>query len=159
MGVIIRRATEADMPDILRIEEECFGSERFSPETVRAFVARADAFILMAIHDGLITGSAMCMISKEASEGKIASIAVLRGFRGLGIGAQLLDACEQAFGTHELARYTLEVETENEPAISLYLSRGYQIRGLIKDFYSVGRDAYCMEKRTRTSGRVSIKPS
>ena len=159
MDVIVRRATDADMPVLLRIEEECFGSEKFTPETVRAFIVRGDAFILIAIDNDEVIGSAMCLTSEEASEGKIASIAVLRRCRGLGIGAQLLDACEQAFRDDELNRYTLEVETENEPAISLYLSRGYQIRGLLKDFYSVGRDAYCMEKRAETSEKVSIKPS
>jgi len=157
--VIIRKAAEYELPKLLKIEEECFGAEKFSPETVRAFVVRSDAFILMAIEGGEILGSAMCIVSEEAREGKIASIAVLRRHRGKGIGAELLGACENEFGSRNLRRYSLEVETENEPAISLYLSRGYEAKGIIKDFYSIGRDAYCMEKKVAPEMRVQIKPS
>jgi len=157
--VIIRRATERELTELLGIEEECFGVEKFSPETVRAFVARSDAFVLLASEGDEKLGSAMCIVSDEASEGKIASIAVLRRHRGKGVGVQLLEACERQFQSRHLRRYSLEVETENEPAVSLYLSRGYEVKGIIKDFYSVGRDAYCMEKKVGTGARARIRPS
>lgn len=156
--MMIRKASERELPDLLRIEEECFGMEKFSPETVRAFVARSDTFVLLATEGDEILGSAMCITSEEASEGKIASIAVLRRHRGRGVGALLLEACEGEFGSRHLRKYSLEVETENEPAISLYLGRGYKPKGIIKDFYSVGRDAYCMEKRAGNDERVQIRP-
>lgn len=157
--MIIRRATERELPNLLKIEEECFGIEKFSPETVRAFASRSDAFVLLAIEGDEMLGSAMCIISEEANEGKIASIAVLRRHRGEGLGALLLEACENEFRSRHLSRYSLEVETENEPAVSLYLSRGYEAKGIIKDFYSVGRDAYCMQKKVGQDGRVQIRPS
>ena len=157
--MIIRKAAEGELPYLLKVEEECFGLEKFSPETVRAFVVRSDAFVLLAIDGDEIFGSAMCIVSRESSEGKIASIAVLRRHRGKGVGAKLLEGCEHEFRSQDLRRYSLEVETENEPAISLYLSRGYEAKGIIKDFYSVGRDAYCMEKRIGLEGSVQIRPS
>lgn len=156
---MIRKAAAHELPELLRIEEECFGMEKFTPETVRAFVVRSDAFVLLAIEGDEKLGSAMCIFSDEASEGKIASIAVLRKHRGKGVGAQLLGACENEFRARSLRRYSLEVETENEPAVSLYLSRGYEAKGIIKDFYSVGRDAYCMEKKVGPERRVQITPS
>ena len=157
--MIVRRATECELPELLKIEEDCFGVEKFSPETVRAFASRSDAFVLLAIEGDEKLGSAMCIISEEANEGKIASIAVLRRHRGRGLGALLLEACEKEFRDRHLRRYSLEVETENAPAISLYLSRGYEAKGIIKDFYSVGRDAYCMEKKVGLDGRVRVTPS
>lgn len=157
--MMIRKAAAHELPELLRIEEDCFGMEKFTPETVRAFVVRSDAFVLLAIEGDEKLGSAMCICSDEASEGKIASIAVLRKHRGKGVGAQLLGACENEFRARDLRRYSLEVETENEPAVSLYLSRGYEAKGIIKDFYSVGRDAYCMEKKIRPERRVQITPS
>jgi len=159
LAVIIRKAVEGELPDLLRIEEECFGVEKFSPETVRAFVAREDAFVLLAVEGDKMVGSAMCIISEEVLEGKIASIAVLHGHRGKGVGTSLLEACEREFQSHQLRRYSLEVETENEPAISMYLSRGYKPKGIIKDFYSAGRDAYCMEKKVDSKNVVEIRPS
>ena len=157
--MIIRKAAEHELPRLLKIEEECFGWEKFSPETVRALIARSDAFILMAINDREILGSAMGIVSEEGGEGKIASIAVLRRHRGKGIGAELLGACENEFKSRNLRRYSLEVETENEPAISLYLRKGYEAKGVIKDFYAAGRHAYCMEKRIASENSIQIRPS
>jgi len=143
----------------MSIEEQCFGKEKFNQETVRAFLIRTDTFVLLAEESGERLGSTMCVVSEEVSEGKIASIAVLRRHRGKGVGALLLEACETEFRARHLRRYSLEVETENEPAISLYLSRGYEAKGIIKDFYSAGRDAYCMEKKVDSNGRFLIRPS
>lgn len=159
LAVIFRKAEEADMQGLMSVEEDCFGIERFSPQVVRAFIERDNAFIVVGVEEKDIVGSAMAMYSEEAGEGKIASIAVVRRLRGQGIGAQLLEECENVFRAHGLTRYSLEVETNNEPAISLYNTRGYQTKGLINDFYAPGRHAYCMEKRTGDHQGVRIKPS
>ena len=144
--VKVRAADEWDMKGLLEIEQECFGAEKFNAETVRAFVVRDDAFVLLAVDNDEIVGSAMCMISDLGREGKIASIAVLKKYRGGGAGSLLLDECEKVFQTHGLTKYALEVDVMNKPAISLYVSRGYEIKASIQDFYGVGRPAYIMEK-------------
>jgi ribosomal protein S18 acetylase RimI-like enzyme len=144
--VIVRAADEWDMERLLEIEQECFGTEKFNAETVRAFVVRDDAFVLLAIDKDEIVGSAMCMVSDLGREGKIASIAVLKRCRGGGVGSALLDECERVFLSHGLTKYTLEVDVMNKPALSLYSSRGYEVKTSIQDFYGVGRPAYIMEK-------------
>ncbi len=159
LAVIFRKAVEADMPGLMMVEEDCFGIERFSPQVVRAFIERDNAFIVVGIENDEIVASAMALYSEEADEGKIASIAVVRRLRGQTIGAQLLEECENVFRAHGLTRYSLEVETNNEPAISLYNTRGYQTLGIIDDFYAPGRHAYCMEKRVGNHKGIRIKPS
>ncbi len=158
-AVIIRRAGEADLAGLMKVEEDCFGSERFNPEVVHAFLVRDNAFVLVGVEEGEFVGSAMALYSDEVSEGKIASIAVLRRCRGQGIGAELLRECENIFRAHNLSRYSLEVETVNEPAIALYTSRGYHRKGIIDDFYGLGRHAYCMEKMAGIRKGDSVKPS
>jgi len=144
--VKVRAADEWDMEGLLEIERECFGDEKFNAETIRAFVVRDDAFVLLAIDKEEIVGSAMCMTSDLGREGKIASIAVLKKCRGGGVGSALLDECEKVFQSHGLTKYTLEVDVMNKPAISLYTSRGYEVKASIQDFYGVDRPAYIMEK-------------
>lgn len=154
----LRKADEKDLPGLLRIEEDCFGNERFPPEVVRAFLVREDAFVIVAVENDEIVGAAMCMISQGMSEGKIASIAVLRKARGTGIGSALLGECENRFRAMNLRQYTLEVEDTNEPAIALYRSRGYEAKGTMKDFYGTGRNAYAMEKGAGTTGtKVAVR--
>lgn len=156
--VPLRRADLSDLESLMRIEEDCFGSERFAPEVVRAFLVRDDTFVIVADEGGEIVGSAMCMISHEMSEGKIASIAVLRKARGMGMGSALLEECEKGFREHGLKRYTLETEVTNEPAISLYVSSGYEIKGLVIGLYGTGRDGYAMEKRAGPKGtKVDVR--
>jgi len=156
--VRIRRANSEDMPGLMRIEAECFGPEKFSEETVRAFVVREDAFVLVAEEDESVIGSAMCLVSKADSEGRIASIAVLKGTRRSGTGSRLLAECESEFTRRKITNYTLEVDVTNEPAITMYTSSGYGIVGVIPDFYGTGRDAYWMKKSTNPKRkRLSVR--
>lgn len=145
--VNIRPAHEGDLPGLLKIEEDCFGAEKFNAETVRAFVMRNDTFVQVAVDGAEIVGSAMCIVSEADLHGKIASIAVLRMRRGTGIGAALLDECEKAFRSQGLTKYSLEVEASNKLAIGFYASRGYEVKASIEDFYGTGRHAFYMEKR------------
>jgi len=144
--VIVRLASEDDLPGLMSIEEECFGPERFSQETVLAFLVRDDAFVVVAEEHGRFIGSAMCLISQSEREGRITSLAVLESMRRRGIGSTLLRECEKVFEGAGLTTFTLEVETVNEPAISMYLVHGYEIAGIVQDYYGQGRPAYYMTK-------------
>ncbi len=160
LAVLVRDADLRDLDGLMRIEEECFGAERFSPETVRSFIERDDTFVLVAVEDDRIIGSSMCMVSDERGEGRVASVAVLPSSRRKGIGAKLLEGCEKEFMKRGLTIAELEVDVENEPAIKLYLSKGYDVRGLIEDFYGAGRDAYAMARSLLHEGRgVRVKVS
>jgi len=147
------------LPELMSIEEECFGPEKFSQDTVMAFLVRDDAFIVVAEEDEKFVGSAMCLVSQDELEGRIASLAVPRAIRGRGIGRMLLRECEKVFEGFGLTIYSLEVETINEPAVSMYLSHGYQVAGIIQDFYGLGRPAYSMIKRPATKDMRVVKPS
>lgn len=146
--MIFRRADENDILELMRIEDECFGRERFSAEVVRAFIVRADAFTVVAEDEkiGRLVGSASCLVSEDTGEGRVASVAVIKDRREQGIGSGLISECERILSTFRLRKYVLEVETTNMPAILLYASRGYRVAGLMKDYYGLGRDAYFMEK-------------
>ncbi len=157
--MIVRIASEEDLPGLLSMEERCFGSERFSHETVLAFLVRDDAFVVVAEESGEMVGSAMCLVSEQELEGRIASLAVPESLRRKGIGATLLRQCEKTFERLGMTTYSLEVETTNEPAISMYLSHGYDVAGLIQDFYGLGRPAYFMVKRGARTGETTVRPS
>lgn len=159
LAVNFRLATEDDLPRLMQMEERCFGAEKFSQETVLAFLVREDTFVVIAEESGELVGTAMCIASDDELEGRIASLAVSEPMRRRGIGSMLLAHCEDVFEELGMTTYSLEVETTNEPAVSMYLSHGYQVASLIQDFYGRGRPAYFMVKKPLKKDRVTVRPS
>ena len=56
------------------------------------------------------------------------SMGVYPAVRGRGIAGQLLDACLARGRERNYARVSLVVESDNEPAVRLYRSRGFDVR-------------------------------
>lgn len=159
LAVNVRLATEDDLPGLMQMEERCFGTEKFSQETVLAFLVREDTFVVIAEESGELVGTAMCIASDDELEGRIASLAVPVPMRRKGIGSMLLAHCEKVFEELGMTSYSLEVETTNEPAVSMYLSHGYLVAGLVQDFYGQGRPAYFMVKRPPKKHGAPVRPS
>ena len=156
----IRLATEDDLEGIMHIERACFREDRFDVGTVRTFLRRKDSFIIVAVDDGEVVGAAMCVCSKRLARGRIASVAVLEEHRKMGTGAVLLEASEGELRIRGIGTAVLEVDVDNESAVKLYTSHGYEVKGTMKDYYSRGRDAFYMEKDIAMRGRrVKVRPS
>jgi ribosomal-protein-alanine N-acetyltransferase len=157
--VKVRRATTDDLGGLTRLEEECFGAEKFSEAVLKAFLMRDDAFAIVAEEEGVV-GAALCLCSASRAEGRIASIAVAGRERRKGVATALLRETEALLEGRGARTFGLEVEVENEPAISLYTKHGYTLRAMVRDYYGAGRHAYVMEKTLASKGpRVSVRPS
>jgi ribosomal protein S18 acetylase RimI-like enzyme len=61
------------------------------------------------------------------------TIAVRREYRGRGVGSKLMEQAEDYAKRRGVRRMELEVFSKNEPAITLYKKRGYEIEGVKKD--------------------------
>jgi ribosomal protein S18 acetylase RimI-like enzyme len=159
-AVKVREAQLADLQDIKDLDELCFGTLRFSENTILAFLIRDDAFSLLASEGDEIIGAAMCMFSKRRREGRMASIAVSEGHRREGIGSTLLKLCEERLRSQGIQTIWLEVDVENLSAINLYLKHGYVLKAMIKNYYSNGRHAFAMEKVFPSEKKkVKVRPS
>ena len=90
---------------------------------------------------------AYAVLYLAGGEGDIANIAVLPSHRKAGIGGSLLDTMLEQSRAEKTEAVYLEVRTSNEPAIRLYVSRGFQIIGKRKNYYKHPReDALLMAK-------------
>jgi len=87
-------------------------------------------------------------LGEERTVGHLVSIAVLKEYRGRGIGSALLGetirAVKEDYGGEALY---LEVRVSNYPAIRLYEKFGFRKVRLIRGYYRDGEDAYVMVKR------------
>ncbi|CPR13369.1 ribosomal-protein-alanine acetyltransferase [Mycobacterium bohemicum DSM 44277] len=80
-------------------------------------------------------------------EYEIHTIGVDPAYQGRGIGRRLL---EQLLEFADGGAVYLEVRTDNEPAIALYRSAGFEQVGLRRRYYRVsGADAYTMRREPR----------
>ena len=156
----VRKAGQQDLPGLMRLEEECFGAEKFSENTLMAFLVRTDAFALVAEEEEQVKGAALCICSNSRAEGRIASMAILHEHRRKGVATCLLKEAEDAFQQMGARTFGLEADVNNGPAIALYTKHGYHLRAIIRDYYGMGRHAFVMEKVLPSEGdKVSVRPS
>lgn len=108
---------------------------------------------IVAEIDQRVVGSAALLVDnfspRRRHVGDI-GMAVHDDFHHRGVGRALLEAClELADNWLNLSRIELEVYVDNEPAIALYLSSGFDIEGTLRnDVFRDGEfvDAYAMAR-------------
>ena len=164
---IIRRMTPEDLPGVLTVERACF-TEPWSEASYRAALLQpyTTYYVAEAVVADLVpaegtqsltaAGSriiATCGLYNLAGEGEITNVAVLPGWRGLGISRRLLERLF-AESEDEIGDYTLEVRAGNLPAIRLYESFGFTAEGRRPGFYDQPReDALIYWKRRKKEDR------
>ncbi len=87
-----------------------------------------------------------CISAQQDHYGYIVTIDVLEEFRRHKVGTALLDEIERrliASGVHEVR---LETATDNDSAVAFWQKHGYRKRGIRKNYYPNGRDAFAMIK-------------
>jgi ribosomal protein S18 acetylase RimI-like enzyme len=147
--VWLRRAVEDDAEALIRAadgvarEGRYFVRSRFEMEVERerAFIARAKErgdLILVALRDvppGELVGWVMLLRARREFLRHTAELhmAVIRGYRGLGIGAALMDFALKWAAEHDLEKVNLGVRASNKRARTLYrkfgfVEEGYRLR-------------------------------
>ena len=85
-------------------------------------------------------------LSTCLDEATLNNIVVKKSHRNRGIGGELLEALIELCSDLRMGTFTLEVDTENEPAIHLYEKFGFKNLGIRKNYYNNTRDAFIMTK-------------
>lgn len=139
-GLVIRPMCEADIPDVVAIEEECaWSAAQFLGELHQAhgwqYVAISSTLF------GYICGRSVL------DEAEIVKIAVKRDVRRQGVATRLLAcALEKVFQKGGRTCY-LEVRSSNMSARSFYEKNGFSGTGIRKNYYTSPReDAVLMVK-------------
>ena len=85
-------------------------------------------------------------LSTCLDEATLNNIVVKKSYRNRGIGGELLESLIEFCSELRMKTFTLEVDTENEPAIHLYEKFGFKNLGIRKKYYNNTRDAFIMTK-------------
>ncbi|MFD5831421.1 ribosomal protein S18-alanine N-acetyltransferase [Lentzea sp. NPDC060358] len=140
--VTIGPLQHADVPRCREIELALFPGE--DPWSEKAFHSELDNghYYLGAYADGELIGYAG--LAASPYEASVHTIAVIGHWQGRGVGKRLLRTLLERVDEIRVPVF-LEVRTDNEPAIAMYLAHGFEHLGLRRRYYQPsGADAYTM---------------
>ncbi|ODR11254.1 bifunctional tRNA (adenosine(37)-N6)-threonylcarbamoyltransferase complex dimerization subunit type 1 TsaB/ribosomal-protein-alanine acetyltransferase RimI [Mycolicibacillus koreensis] len=139
--------TSADAARCAELEAQLFGGDDPWPAAafVRELAAPHTHYAAARLDDTLVGYAGISRLGRTAPfEYEIHTIGVDPEHRGRGIGRRLLDELLAFAGDDVIF---LEVRTDNEPAIALYRSVGFQTVGVRRRYYRAsGADAYTMRR-------------
>ena len=142
-SVAIQPAVWRDLGEIRQLEKLCFPEDAWTIFDMLGALSFPNMLRLKAVDQERIVGFVVADIRRFKNMAWIATICVHPDYRGQGMGAKLLESCEQKLG---IKRIRLSVRASNKAAIRLYTSAGYVVTGSWPKYYKGKEDATVMEK-------------
>lgn len=128
----IRPAKIIDAKDIAETELQTLGAEAWTEAGITETISRNGHYFIAEINGKTVGHGGFTAV---LDEGDITNIAVRHEFRRKGVASEILKAMIADAKAQNLVFLTLEVRSQNEPAILLYEKFRFTIRGERKNFY------------------------
>lgn len=143
----IRKTDPSDADEVSEIEQDRYGPDSWSPNQVREEIAGIGStrWYATAVADGTVVGYAGLFLAPPDADVQTLTVAPEHERRG--IGRLLLTEAVAAAKKHACARIFLEVRADNEAALGLYRSFGFERIGVRRSYYADGGDAANMRLR------------
>ncbi len=143
----IRPMTTADLAAVLEIEKALFPIDAWTDALFLAELAEVSISrdVSVAILDSQLVGYAS--FRYVGKQGDVNTVAVASGQQGKGIGTALMDWLESQAALRNVREIFLEVRSDNEAAIKMYATRGYERIDIRRKYYGNTIDANIMRKR------------
>ncbi|AEB27994.1 ribosomal protein S18-alanine N-acetyltransferase [Francisella hispaniensis] len=138
----ISKAQLTDLQALIDLENSTFSSDKISRKQFTYNINKQKYFFVAKIQDSL-AGYILCFEYKKTI--RVYSLAVSKNYQGQGIGKKLL---EYILNNSD-KNISLEVNTNNLIAISLYQKLGFEINKQINNYYENGDNAYKMLLRRK----------
>lgn len=137
-AVNYRLMTIKDIPSVVKIEEESFATPWTEEIFEHEMTGNNYAHYIVATYEEEVIGH--CGMWIVLDECHITNIAVLKEYRGHGIGEQLLRESVALCLELAVKSMTLEVRVSNEVAQNMYRKLGFQDGGIRKKYYTDDRE-------------------
>jgi ribosomal-protein-alanine N-acetyltransferase len=143
----IRPMTTADLSAVLEIEKALFPIDAWTDALFLAELAEVSISrdVSVAILDSQLVGYAS--FRYVGKQGDVNTVAVASNQQGKGIGSALMDWLESQAVLRNVREIFLEVRSDNEAAIKMYATRGYERIDIRRNYYGNTIDANIMRKR------------
>jgi ribosomal-protein-alanine N-acetyltransferase len=143
----IRPMKHTDLTEVLKLEKALFPIDAWSEELFLEELAEVSISrdVSVAVLDSQIVGYASFRF--VGKQGDVNTVAVASNQQGKGIGTALMDWLESQAALRNVREIYLDVRSDNEPAINMYASRGYERIDIRRNYYGNTIDANVMRKR------------
>lgn len=129
--MIVKRCSQDDIDKIYNIEEKSF-SDPLKKETILKDLER-DSYYCYGLYDEDLV--AFISYEKVIDEAQIISVATAPAYRQRGYAKKLFNEVVAVAENDGVEFFSLEVRSNNTPAIALYESLGFKTVGVRKNYY------------------------
>lgn len=141
--MIIQEMTITDFEKISKNLKTDF-DDFWSESILKQEILNGDTFYIVAKdeQENILGFTGIRIILDEA---ELMNIVVRKDKRNQGIGRQLLEKIINIAKSKNLKNLKLEVSEKNVPAISLYKSKGFKLKGIRKNYYNNCENALLLD--------------
>ena len=133
-AVTIERMGVPDLPEILAIEQDLFGAERWTAGMFRSELDQGHYYLVARDSTGAVAGyGGLAVVPGE--EAWVNNLAVRRDAQRCGIGRALLTELLAEAERRQVPRVLLEVAADNLPAQRLYAGYGFEPVAVRRGYY------------------------
>ena len=136
-----------DVEAVAALERELFAHDPWSPEQLWGELAHVPDTRWYAVHEDELGVDGYVGLYAVPPQADVQTIAVAPRSQGRGLGRALLGALVAQAASRGCTQLLLEVRDDNEPAITLYESAGFERQGRRRDYYGRGLDALVLRLR------------
>ncbi|MBN2174487.1 MAG: GNAT family N-acetyltransferase [Bacteroidales bacterium] len=148
MKIKLLKATIDDLPFLEKVEKECFPDfQQTSRRMLRLSLNSPIQVMLICkikTRNSWQNAGTLVLYSYKRSL-RIYSIAVLPEFRGMRLGAEMMNRCIDHAKDNGFDKITLEAWAEDEKLTDWYENFGFVHSALLRDYYAPGKDAVKMD--------------
>lgn len=150
---MIRTATATDVPALLTLEQELFGPDAWSEQSIRDELDGPGRRFLVEVDElDIPRGYAVTMAAGDLVD--LLRIGVGRIHQRRGLASELLEAALE--GTETASRMLLEVSVANTDAVGFYVARQFSVIDVRPHYYRDGSEALVMCRWL--PGAVNLEP-
>jgi [ribosomal protein S18]-alanine N-acetyltransferase len=144
--------------EVHRLEVQLFSPDTWSQETFWSELAAPQRWYTVATTEyGEVLG--YCGLAVSGADADLQTIAVAPQGQGRGLGRRLLTTLVDQAAEQGATSLMLEVRADNEPAIALYRSVGFDRIAVRRRYYQPGDiDAHIMRLRPIRATRSDVEP-
>lgn len=143
-SVAIRRMRWWDIPAVMEIEAPVFAATAWTAAQFWGELARDDRAYYVAVDGEAVIAYGGLMARRPTAD--IQTLAVHPAYRRSGIGRDLVARLLADAVARECTEVLLEVRSDNDAAIALYESHGFDVIARRTGYYGPGEDALIMRR-------------